>query len=54
MPTIPVYLDERTYFRVVTEAEKVGWKAGKFVAEVVKTYIRALEDGEMRNAREEI
>jgi len=54
MPTIPVYLDDATYFKVVMEAEKVGWKAGKFVAEVVRTYIRALEEGEIGNARTEV
>ena len=54
MPTVPVYLDDATYFKVVMEAEKIGWKAGKFISEVVKTYIRAQEERRETDAREEI
>ena len=54
MPIITVYLDDRTYWKVTMEAEKMGWKPGKFVSEIVKSYIRYLEEKEGEYAGKEI
>ena len=54
MPTIPVYLKDRVYWKVTLEAEKLGMKPGKFVSEVIENYVKFLEEKEVEDARKEI
>jgi len=43
MPSIQIYLDERTYWKVVQIAMKEDISVGKAVQVIVKAYFEALE-----------
>ncbi|MBW2672765.1 MAG: hypothetical protein JRD89_14445 [Deltaproteobacteria bacterium] len=54
MPTIPVYLRDRTYWKVCVEAEKLQVGAGKFVSMLVENYIAFLEKKEAENGKKAV
>ena len=48
MPTIPLYLKERIYWRIAYEAEKNGMTTGKFIATILEDYVNYLDTQERR------
>ncbi len=54
MPTIPVYLPDKIYWKVCMEAEKMGESPGKFIGLIVKSYIEFLEKEGKKDAEKKV
>jgi hypothetical protein len=53
MPTIPVYLKDRVYWKLTLEAEKSGMTLGKFISTLCENYVKFLEEKEVREWQRE-
>ena len=54
IPTVPVYLKEKTYWKLVMEAEKLQVKVGKFVSMIADEYVKYLESRGDANAEKKV
>jgi len=54
MPTIPVYLNETTYWRLSREASRYEMSLGKFMSRIADNYAQYLEKGGRTDGAEEI
>ena len=54
MPTIPVYLKDKTYWKLVMEAERLQVGVGKLLSMVADEYVKYLEDRGDTNAEKKV
>jgi len=48
MPTIPIYLKDRVYFRLAMEADKMQVGIGKLCSMILENYVNYLEKTQIK------
>jgi len=54
IPVIQIYLKQHTYRILENEALKSGLTIGKFISQILDSYVEYLEKGRRSNGKEEI